>query len=236
MAFKCLIVDDEPLAIKLIENHISKIDAIKVVASCNSAIKAFEILNTQEIDVMLLDIKMPNLTGIDFLKSLKNPPKTILTTAYRDYAIESYDLEVIDYLLKPVTFERLFKAVNRFLTVNKTSLSKELPEKVNEFLIIKSGNKHHKVTLSEVLYIESLKDYVQFYLQEGNRIVSKNKIGDIEQELKKNKFLRVHRSYIINTAKISAFTVNDIEIKEFEIPIGVSYKDETLEFLRKLKE
>ena len=235
MTYKCLIVDDEPLAIKLIENHISKIDAITVVATCNNAIKAFEILNTQEIDVMFLDIKMPNLTGIDFLKSLKTPPKTIFTTAYRDYAIESYDLDVIDYLLKPITFERFFKAVNRFLSIDNTSLSKELIKEEEDFMIIKSGNKHHKVTLSEVLYIESLKDYVQFHLNEGNRIVSKNKIGDIEQELKEKKFLRVHRSYIINTTKISAFTTNDIEIKKIEIPIGVSYKEKTLSFLKQLK-
>uniref|UniRef100_UPI000AE3ED7A LytR/AlgR family response regulator transcription factor n=1 Tax=Tenacibaculum ovolyticum TaxID=104270 RepID=UPI000AE3ED7A len=143
MRVKCLLVDDEPLAIKLIENHISKIDALEVVATCNNALKAFEIINTQQIDLMFLDIKMPNITGIDFLKTLKNPPKTIFTTAYRDYAIESYDLEVVDYLLKPITFERFFKSIDRFLREKKeVSANTFNTEKKNteDFLLVKSGN------------------------------------------------------------------------------------------------
>jgi two-component system, LytTR family, response regulator len=117
MKIKCLVVDDEPLAVRLIENHIAKIDALEVVATANSALKAFEILNTQKIDLLFLDIKMPNITGIDFLKSLKHPPKTIFTTAYRDFAIESYELEVVDYLLKPITFERFFKSVDKMKNI-----------------------------------------------------------------------------------------------------------------------
>ena len=115
MKIKCLVVDDEPLAIRLIEKHIDKIDALEVVATCNNALKAFEILNSQTIDLLFLDIKMPNMTGIEFLRNLKNPPKTILTTAYRDFAIDGFELGVVDYLLKPITFERFFKAVDKFL-------------------------------------------------------------------------------------------------------------------------
>ena len=187
MKVKCLVVDDEPLAIKLLEKHISKIDALEIVATCNNAIKAFEILNTQEVDLMFLDIKMPNLTGIDFLKTLKSPPKTIFTTAYRDYAIESYDLGVIDYLLKPITFERFFKAVDRFLSDQKTTVIEKKEKEVDDFMLVKSGNKHHKVVINDILFIESLKDYIKIHTVNNKRIVSKYKISEIEQELKKER-------------------------------------------------
>lgn len=235
MALKCLLVDDEPLAIRLLENHIAKIDALEVVATCNSAIKAFEKLNTEQIDVLFLDIKMPNLTGIDFLKTLKNPPKTILTTAYRDYATESYDLEVIDYLLKPITFERFLKAINKLLRVEQPIISNQYNEQNDEFIFVKSGTKHHKIIINDILYIESLKDYIKIHLEGDKRIVSKYKISNIEAELKEKSFLRVHRSYLLNTKKITAFTVNDIEIETTELPIGISYRDTVLEFLNKLK-
>lgn len=235
MALKCLLVDDEPLAIRLLENHIAKIDALEVVSTCNSAIKAFEKLNTEQIDVLFLDIKMPNLTGIDFLKTLKNPPKTILTTAYRDYATESYDLEVIDYLLKPITFERFLKAINKLLRVEQPIISNQYNEQNDEFIFVKSGTKHHKIIINDILYIESLKDYIKIHLEGDKRIVSKYKISNIEAELKEKSFLRVHRSYLLNTKKITAFTVNDIEIETTELPIGISYRDTVLEFLNKLK-
>lgn len=238
MKVKCLLVDDEPLAIKLIENHISKIDALEVVATCNNALKAFEIINTQQIDLMFLDIKMPNITGIDFLKTLKNPPKTIFTTAYRDYAIESYDLEVVDYLLKPITFERFFKSIDRFLREKKEASSNTFStEKKNteDFLLVKSGNKHHKIKIEEIIFIESLKDYIKIHTINDKRIVAKYKIGEIEEELIDKKFLRIHRSYIVNTVKISAFTMSDIEVNSVEIPIGASYKEKVISFLNKWK-
>jgi len=235
MKVKCLIVDDEPLAIKLIANHISKIDSLEVVATCNNALKAFEILNRQEIDLLFLDIKMPNISGIDFLKTIKNPPKTIFTTAYRDYAIESYDLEVVDYLLKPITFERFFKATNKFLRAKNEISSTKLEATTDDFLLLKSGNKHHKIYTNDIFYIESLKDYIKVHVKNGKHILSKYKIGDLEEELKHKHFLRIHRSYIINTDKISAFSINDIEVNSVEIPIGVSYKDDVISFLDKIK-
>jgi len=235
MKIKCLLVDDEPLAIKLIENHISKIESLEVVAKCNNALKAFEILNTQEIDLMFLDIKMPNITGIDFLKTLKNPPKTIFTTAYRDYAIESYDLEAVDYLLKPITFERFFKAIDRLLREKKIVENTKKETTQEDYIIVKSGYKHHKIIMAEILYIESLKDYIKIHAIDDKYIVSKYKISDIEQDLMESHFLRVHRSYIININKISAFTINDIEVSSTEIPIGASYKDKVISFLDRLK-
>ncbi|MGG6230084.1 LytR/AlgR family response regulator transcription factor [Tenacibaculum sp. SDUM215027] len=235
MKVKCLVVDDEPLARELIENHISKIPALEVVGSCDNALKAFEIISSQEVDLLFLDIKMPNITGIDFLRTIKNPPKTIFTTAYRDYALESYDLEVLDYLLKPITFERFFKAIDRFLRLKKKNdNSIKENESTEEFLLLKSGSKYHKVFIEEILFIESLKDYIKVHVINDKRIVTKYKISDIEEKLNRD-FLRVHRSYIINTNKISAFTINDIEINSIEIPIGASYKEKVISFLNQWK-
>jgi DNA-binding LytR/AlgR family response regulator len=235
MNIKCLIVDDEPLAILLIENHISKINGLEVVATANNALKAFEIINTQSIDLMFLDIKMPNITGIDFLRTLKNPPKTILTTAYRDFAIEGFELEVSDYLLKPILFERFFKSMERFLRENKTNTTPEINPQKKDYMIVKSGNKNHKVTIEEILYIESLKDYIKIHTRDGENIVSKFKISDIEDKLPNKQFIRIHRSYIINTEKITAFTTSEIEVNGIEIPIGASYKETAEQFLKNLK-
>ena len=236
MKVRCLLVDDEPLAIRLIENHISQIDSLEVVATCNSALKAFEILNTQEIDLLFLDIKMPHLTGIDFLKTLKNPPKTIFTTAYRDYALESYELETIDYLLKPVTFERFVKAIDKFFRQTVAAVAPVQRETgITDYILVKSGSKHHKVNLVDIVYIESLKDYIKIHLENDTSIISKYKLGEMEQELATFHFLRVHRSYIINTSKITAFSSHDIDVNSQEVPIGASYKEAVVLYLDKMK-
>ncbi|WDO14629.1 response regulator transcription factor [Flavobacterium sp. WW92] len=235
MKIKCLVVDDEPLAIRLIEKHIAKIDNLEVVATCNTALKAFEILNLQKIDLMFIDIKMPNITGIEFLKNLKNPPKTILTTAYRDYAIEGYDLGVVDYLLKPITFERFLKAVDKFLSETAKSEVKSKEFVPDDFILVKSGIKNYKINMNDIVYIESLKDYIKINMIGDKNITSKYKIGDIQQELNEDNFLRIHRSFIINTSKITAFTMNEIEVSNIEIPIGASYKEDVLLYLKTLK-
>ena len=233
---RCLIVDDEPLAIQLIENHINKIDQLTVVDTCNSAIKAFEILNSAEIDLLFLDIKMPSMTGLEFLRTIKNPPKTILTTAYREFALDSYDLEVVDYLLKPITFERFFKSIDRFIRDFSSSKTTELTLGSDEFMLIKSGVKHHKVMLDSIVYIESTKDYIKVHMDEGDAIESKYRISAIEEDLTGKGFLRVHRSYIIRRDKIKAFSNHEIDVTLGEIPIGASYREEVLKFLSKLKD
>jgi len=235
MKIKCLVVDDEPLALRLLEKHIAKIDNLEVMATCNTALKAFEILNLQKIDLMFIDIKMPNITGIEFLKNLKNPPKTILTTAYRDYAIEGYDLGVVDYLLKPITFERFLKAVDKFLSETAKSEVKSKESVPDDFILVKSGIKNYKINMNDIVYIESLKDYIKINMVGDKNITSKYKIGDIQQELNEDNFLRIHRSFIINTAKITAFTMNEIEVSNIEIPIGASYKEDVLLYLKTLK-
>ncbi|GAA0713041.1 LytTR family DNA-binding domain-containing protein [Aquimarina litoralis] len=226
-------MDDEPLAIRLLENHIAKIDSLVVVATCNNGIKAMEILKQQKIDLLFLDIKMPNITGLEFLKTLKTPPKTIITTAYREYALEGYDLDILDYLLKPITFQRFFRAVERYFRSEHKAplLFRDKITTSEEPLVIKSGSKYHKINLDEITYIESLRDYVKIHTDE-KEIQAKYKISDFEEKLQSGSFLRVHRSFIINTNKITAYTQNDIDLGMIEIPIGVSYKEKVYSYLK----
>lgn len=234
MTKTCIIIDDEPLAIELIKDHISKFSNLELVGTCNNAIEGLELIKTKHVDLMFLDIQMPILTGIEFLKSLSNPPKVIFTTAYREYALESYELEVVDYLLKPISFERFFKAINKFLksTENTKTVIKEtlnIQEDTN-FLYINMNKKHHKVMFADILYAESLKDYVRIHTN-NSTITTKEKISDFEKKLP-SYFIRTHRSYIVNSNKITAFTAQDIEIGDLEIPIGISYKQNVIETLK----
>lgn len=233
---KCLVVDDEPLAINLLEKHIQKFSQLTLKGSCWNAIQAFEILKNEAIDLVFLDIQMPGLNGIDFVKSLKEKPSIIFTTAYRDYAVESYELDVIDYLLKPITFERFFKAVNKYFDRIENDSEKIQHIKDNEVeeassIYVNTNRKHTKVVFDNISYVESLKDYIKIYINE-EVIITKEKISEFEKKLP-HYFLRIHRSFIVNTQKITAFTQQDIEIEEKEIPIGISYKKEVISFLKK---
>ena len=181
MKTRCLIVDDEPLAIELLETHLAMLDSLDVVATCSNAIKALEVLQQHDIDLMFLDIQMPMLTGIEFLKSLKQAPKVIFTTAYRDYAIESYELDVVDYLLKPISFDRFFKAINKYfqLSVSTSIVQTTAPaihtiENEKSHLYVKINKKHHKVLFHQIQYIESFKDYIKIHT-EGGELIMKEK-------------------------------------------------------------
>ncbi len=234
----CLIVDDEPLAIELLENHLQQFTQFHLVTSCWNAIQAFEVLKREQIDLVFLDIQMPGMTGIEFVKSIANPPSIIFTTAYRDYAVESYELDVVDYLVKPITIDRFLKAVNRYFDKREyPALSsenrKDTTVPIDNFLYVNTNRKHVKVSFEEVLYIESLKDYVGIQLP-NEEVKTKDKISDFEKKLP-DYFMRVHRSFIINTKKITAFTTHDIEICKNEIPIGISYKKEVMAFLARQK-
>ncbi|MFT4805400.1 MAG: DNA-binding LytR/AlgR family response regulator [Psychroserpens sp.] len=233
MKVNCIIIDDEPLATALIEAHVANIPNLNIIAVCNNALEGFEVLKTQSVDLIFLDIQMPLLTGIEFLKSLSNPPKVIFTTAYREYAIESYELEVVDYLLKPISFDRFFKAINKFfktIETNTSIITVSDSQEVSKFIYVNSNKKQHKIPFSEILYVESIKDYIRIHFTDKT-IVTKDKISEFEQKLSSN-FLRTHRSYIVNADKITAYTVNDVEIGEIEIPIGISYKKQLLEKLK----
>jgi two-component system LytT family response regulator len=223
MKIRCLLVDDEPLAIQLLQRHIAQLDFCEVTGTCNNAIKALEILNQQDIDLLFLDIKMPQISGLDLLKALRRPPKTILTTAYREYALDGFDLDVVDYLLKPITFDRFFKAMERYLRNSNFTIPHLLSSSEPQYIYLKSGHKYFKVDTRDIIYAESLKDYVNVHVKD-KVITSKYKISDLEKELEGKGFLRIHRSFIVNLQCITAFTATDIEIGSLELPIGDSYK------------
>nr|WP_199082016.1 LytTR family DNA-binding domain-containing protein [Pedobacter sp. ASV19] len=223
MKIRCLIVDDEPLAIQLLQKHIAQLDFFEVMATCNNAATTLEILSRQPIDLLFLDIKMQQLSGLDLLKTLRHPPKTILTTAFREFALDGFELGVIDYLLKPITFDRFFKSIERYLNTTKYTVPDVLSSSEKQFIYLKSGHKYFKVDIQDILYAESLKDYVHVHTKE-KVIISKYKISELEKELEGKGFLRIHRSFMVNLQHVTAFTANDIEIGQLELPIGDTYK------------
>lgn len=223
----CIIIDDEPLAVKLLENHISKIDSLKLVATAKNAIEAYQILQTKPVDLMFLDIEMPNLNGIEFLKSLHQKPKTIFTTAYREFAIEGFELEAVDYILKPITFERFFKSVDRVL--------RNIPsdEQTEDFIIVKSDGLNRKIILSDILYFESQGNDVKIILENEEKIITKNKMTDLENSLSDRGFVRIHRSFLINSKYVIAFNNNELNLGKYNIPVGRSYRKEFEDFVAK---
>jgi len=230
---RCVIVDDEPLAIEVIESHLQRLDDFEVIATCSNAIRAFEVLQKNTADLLFLDIQMPKLTGIEFLKTIKNPPKVILTTAYRDYALEGYDLDVVDYLLKPISFERFLKAIGKVYQKKDGSSLSNIENSVHDgppFIFLKANKKKVKILLRDIHYIESLKDYVRVKTSD-KEIISYQKISYLEEILPDEKFLRVHRSFIISKEKIEAFSSSTIQLPGKDIPIGRIYKSKVLDVL-----
>lgn len=235
MKTRCLIVDDEPLARELIRGHVEKLENFSIVAECGDAMKALNVLREKQVDLIFMDIQMPQITGLEFLKTLRHPPKVIITTAYREYALEGFELDVVDYLLKPITFERFLKSVNKFYQLNPddvqvvaTASSEKNPEE--SFIYIKENKKIVKVYLSEIRYIEGLSEYVQVYTDK-RKVITKTSMAQMEEKLPIDSFLRIHKSFIVSTSKIEAFTANTIEIQGKELPIGRSFKNAVLNAL-----
>ena len=235
MKTKCLIIDDEPLARDLVRNHLEKLDNFEIVAECGDAMKALQVLRNQQVDLMFMDIQMPQITGIEFLKTLKNPPRVIITTAYREYALEGFELDVVDFLLKPITFERFLKSVNKYFQVtsengtNGESMSSaSTPEE--SFIYVKENKRVIKLLLNEILYIEGLSEYVKIYT-DNKRIVTKTSMTNMEGKLPSENFMRIHKSYIVSLHKIEAFTSSSIEVTGKELPIGRSYKNRVSQVL-----
>ena len=229
MSYRCLIIDDEELARELIETHLSQLDNFEIVASCASAIEAHKVLQKEKVDLLFLDIEMPVLKGTDFFKNLSQKPKVIFTTAYRDYAIEGFELSAVDYLLKPIVFERFFKAIEKFIESTKPEELKpeEKTETLKDYIFVQSNKKNIKVLFDDINYIESIKDYIRIHLTDKTTLIIKHGITAFSKKLD-GRFLRVHRSYIINKEKVTAFTKQDIEIGNLEIPIGDFYKVDVL--------
>jgi len=220
---KCLIIDDEPLAQDVIENYLESFSFMRLIAKCDNALIALEWIKKQKIDLIFLDVSMPFISGIDFMRTLRNPPTIILTTAHKEFAVESYELNVLDYLLKPISFERFLKAINK-LNIDTSEIIKPgiIDIKNDSFIYVKSEKKNVKILLKDILFIESLKDYIKIHTIDKT-IVTQVPISTIEQRLPDN-FLRIHRSFIVAKDKITAYTQHDLEIGKFQIPIGRNYK------------
>ncbi len=232
---KTLIVDDEPLALDILETYINKLADMELVAKCDNAIDASEIIRNEEIDLVILDIKMPQMTGIDLVKSLSNPPKIVFTTAFEEFAVDGFELNAVDYLMKPVAFERFLKAINKV----KDSLGTKTNQAQGEdFFFVKADKKLVKIHFNEILYIEGLKDYV-IIKKEVGRVIALQTMKSLEAKLPDNIFMRVHRSYIVNIQKIKAVVGNAIEIVESNqpkhIPIGKNYKEDLITIIENNK-
>lgn len=224
---QCIIVDDEPIAREILENHLQKIKSIKVVATCKNAIEAFNEISKNKIDLIFLDINMPEISGLSFAKTINKNSKIIFTTAYREYAVEGFDLKAVDYLLKPISFERLLQAISKYLNENiRIDLDKkEEPIRFkSDFIFVRSDRKMIKINFLEIVYMESLGDYLKIHLPKKT-IITRETITSIEAKLPKNNFLRIHRSFIISINKIESFTKEFVEVHKKAIPIGRSYKN-----------
>jgi two-component system, LytTR family, response regulator len=230
---RCLSVDDEPLALDVIEKYIDKIPELQLVEKCTSPLKALEILNKEDIDLIFLDIEMSEINGIQMLKSMTKMPMVIFTTAYENYALDGYELDVLDYLLKPISFERFLKAINKvqeFSLLRKNASFREIPTYENGFLFVKSDYQMVKVNWKDILYIEGLKDYVKIHVG-GKPVLSLQNLKSIESKLPSSHFFRVHKSFIVPIHKVDSVHKGRIKIGDAEIPIGENYKDGFLRFI-----
>jgi two-component system, LytTR family, response regulator len=230
---RCLVVDDEPPAREIIGRYIEQVPSLQLAGQCANAIQAFTFLQQQPVDLLFLDIRMPQLNGNDFLKTLKNPPKVIFTTAYSEYAVEGYELDAVDYLLKPVPFDRFLKAVNKAyqLTAAKYETPLVTEEVRNDsFVYFRADRKMVKVMLDDILYIESMKDYIKVITKTGT-IITKQSISSVEAMLPEKKFVRTHRSFIVSLDKVKSFTSELIDIAATEVPVGKLYRNSVMKVL-----
>jgi DNA-binding LytR/AlgR family response regulator len=233
--FNVMVIDDEPLARELLETYILNIRKMRLVGSCSNAIEAFSVINENEVDLIFLDINMPELSGLDLIKSLKDPPQVVLTTAYAEYAVQSYELNILDYLLKPITLERFMKSVNKFLQLAQSGSTKvretnsnKLSLKDEEIIFVKSNGKIIKIDIKTILFIEGLKNYLMIWTESGKIIVHNTMKSFAEKLLTYPIFLRVNKSYIVNIKFISEIDGNMIRIKDERIMIGVTYREEVI--------
>lgn len=224
--YSCLIVEDEPLARNLIADYVGRVPFLKLIKACANPVEALDVLRSNDVQILFLDIQMPEITGINFLKILQKKPQVILTTAYSEYALESYDLDVVDYLLKPITFDRFLKAVDKAaerLQHRAASPTEEKPAAEKDFVFVKDGTKLVRVNFDEVLYVEGLKDYVTIHTKE-RKIVTLQRLKTLEKVLPAERFVRVHHSFIVALKAIDVVHKGDIEIGGVTIPISDTYR------------
>lgn len=234
MKLQCLLIDDEPPALRVLSRYISEIGTLEIAGLCNNAIEALDVLRSKRVDIIFLDIKMPRILGTEFLKNLSHPPKVIFVTAYREYAVDGFELDAIDYLVKPVSFERFLKAISKLNRVFGNDGTPEPP--VNSaasdaFIYLKVDRDMRKVFVDDIIYIESAKDYVKVFLTNNRSLLVKQSISAMDNLLSGHQFLRTHRSYIVSLNRVSGFNGLSIHLSDIEVPIGRLYKRAVLEHL-----
>jgi DNA-binding LytR/AlgR family response regulator len=230
---KCIIVDDERLAQQVIENHLQRSGRFELAGVCSNVQEAKAILDKEDIGIMFLDIQLPGITGLQFLKTLTDPPLVVLTTAYPEYALESYEYNVVDYLLKPISFDRFSKAVDKIVEGNISAGSlKESSEIKSDHIFIKSGSKFFRINFSEIIFIEGMKDYLKIHTNTGT-LVTHQTMQEMEELLPSKQFIRIHRSYIVAIPQIKSIYGNAVETSKGEISIGTSYKEHVMKLTGK---
>ena len=230
--YNVIIVDDEYLAQKLLQDYVSKVESLQLMATCSNAIEAMNALNDQQVDIMFLDIQMPDLTGLELVRSLEQKPAVIFTTAYSEYAVDAFNLSVVDYLLKPFDFPRFIQAINKAIGTEQPKVAgAEKPadtiSKSNDFITVKADYKLYKINYDDLLYIEGQHEYVTFHTTQ-RRITALFALKDLEEILPKDKFVRVHKSYIVSFKHIQDLDKSDVTVAGNKVPVGASYRDELL--------
>ena len=225
----CVIIDDEPLAREGIASYVSEIPFLTLITTCESAVEYSKLPPQQPIDLMFLDIQMPKLTGLDFLKTIQHPPMVIITTAYSEYALDGFQLNVLDYLVKPVTFDRFFKSVNKAKDYYHLLNQQPPSGQADNYFFVKCGTKYEKICFDDVLFVEGLQNYITIYTSKG-KYITMHYLKTLEEEyLKNNSFMRVHKSYIVSIHKIESIQGNEIFIGTHRIPISRNYRDQVLQ-------
>jgi DNA-binding LytR/AlgR family response regulator len=226
---KCLIVDDEPPAREILKQHIAGVEALELVGTCSNAVEAISFLKDHQTDLIFLDIQMPQLPGTNFIRTLKSPPKVIFTTAFRKYALEGFELDAVDYLLKPISFERFLKGVNKVLQMSSSlpatvsSIVQDNKESAHPFLYFRVDRKMVKVFFHDILFVEALKDYIKIVMP-NRTVITKYVLTTLAELLPADEFLRIHKSYIVAINKIDSYNTDTIQIAKHELPIGRLYK------------
>lgn len=223
MMWKCLIVDDDPIALMIVKKYTDLVEQLEVVGLCSNSFEAMAIMKTKKIDLLLLDIDMPDLSGISFIKTLQHPPKVIFITSYVEYAAEAFNLGAADYLLKPLSLERFLIAINKVIGGGVPVEEDHYLSTRGGYLFLKTNRKMVKVSFEDILYVESLKDYIRVYRRHDTPLMVKQSLTSIEDMLPSDLFMRIHRSYIVSVNRVTAFTNHDVEIDQVEIPIGRQY-------------
>ena len=232
---KCLVIDDELPAREVLQKHIAGVEVLELAGTCSNAVEALSFLQSNTVDLLFLDIQMPHILGTNFIRTLKNPPKVIFTTGYRKYAIEGFELDAVDYLLKPISFDRFLKSVNKIFQLNlqsyaNTAGAENHPEPAQPFLYLRADRKMVKVLFNDILYIEGLRDYIRIFTT-SKTIITKHLLASLEEMLPSDAFLRIHRSYIISISKIDSFNSDTIEIGKKELPVGRLFKHDVTKLL-----